>query len=336
VSFKNKKILITGGAGFIGSHIVESVVDECESVIIYDNFTSGTKENLNHLNQYENLKIIKGDILDMDKLKENIDGVDFVSHHAAELEVYTGITNMHHDSKINIEGTLNVLKACMDTNVKKMTFASSGAVYGQAQKLPEAEEHPLEPHWPYGVSKLAAEKYCKMAWKLYGFPTTSFRYGIVYGPREWYGRVLTLFIKRCLEGKSPVIFGDGNQTRDFVYVSDIVKAHNICLENSNSDGEVFNIGSGKSTSIKELAELVIELTNSNLQPIFDNPPEGEDSKHQPGRKRLIGDLVDFTYDISFSKKIIDYKPSIEFRDGVKEEINWVKENMERWNVEPRV
>jgi UDP-glucose 4-epimerase len=188
--------------------------------------------------------------------------IDIVSHHAAELEVFTGIDNTKRDLRINIEGTVNVLNAALKNGVKKVLYASSGGVYGQAQYLPESENHPLMPHWPYGVSKLAGEKYCVQYYLLYGLPTVSLCYGIVYGPREWYGRVLTLFIKRVLEGKSPIIFGDGNQRRDYVYIDDVVNANILCLKSENVDGKIFNVGGGNTYSIKNVADIVIKLINS--------------------------------------------------------------------------
>ena len=330
MSLKNKCVLITGGAGFIGSHIVGSLLEKCENIIVYDNFSTGTKENLVNFTQNKNLKIVKADILDYKTLKKYVSEVDIVSHHAAELEVFTGIFDMHHDMKVNIEGTLNVLKASMDSNVKKVIFASSGALYGQAQHIPENEEHPLNPHWPYGVSKLAGEKYCTVAYNLYGLPTVSLRYGIVYGPREWYGRVLTLFIKRCINRDPPIIFGDGMQTRDFVYVSDIVDAHNSAIDKNNADGKSFNVGSGTGTSVKELAKLVIELSGTKVKPIFDDPPEGKESKYQRGRKRLVGELKEFIYDIRYAGEILQYRPKVDIRTGIKREINWVRQNPHRW------
>lgn len=334
MNMKNKRILVTGGAGFIGSHLVDSFLDKCERVIVYDNFSTGTIENLKHIKK-ENVEIVRGDILDYDNLKKHVEDVDIVSHHGAELEVFTGISDMHHDLKTNTEGTLNVIKACLGSDIQKLIYASSGAVYGQAQYTPEDENHPLNPHWPYGVSKLAGEKYCSMAWNLYGLPTVSLRYAIVYGPREWYGRVLTLFIKRCLEGKSPVIFGDGKQTRDFVYVSDAVDAHNSAIVKNNANGKVFNVGSGVSTSVNELSKLAIDIIDSSIKPVWDNPPEGKESKYQPGRKRLIGELKDFQFDINYAKKILDFNPKVDLVTGISNEIEWVKHNLDKW-VKPRV
>ena len=334
MSMKNKRILVTGGAGFIGSHIVDSLIDKCEKVIVYDNFSTSMIENLKHIKN-DNVEIVRGDILDFDNLKMYMEDVDIVSHHAAELEAFTEVSDMHHDLKVNVEGTLNVLKACLDSDIEKLIYASSGSVYGEAQYTPEDENHPLNPHWSYGVSKLAGEKYCSMVWNLYGFPVVSIRDAIVYGSREWYGRVLTLFIKRCLEGKSPVIFGDGEQTRDFVYVSDVVDAHNSAIEKNNACGKVFNVGSGVGVSVNELAKTVINAIDPHIKPLYDDPPEGEESKFQPGKIRLKGELKNFHFDISYASKILDFKPKVDLVTGITKEIEWVRNNLDKW-VEPRV
>ena len=333
MDIEGKSILITGGAGFIGSHLVDRFIKENASkVIVYDNFSTGNRDFLKD----KQVEIIKGDILDYEKLKKSMKGVELVSHHAAELEVFIGIENTIHDLRINIEGTINVLNAALKNDVEKVIYASSGGVYGQAQFTPEPENHPLMPHWPYSVSKLAGEKYCLQYFLLYGLPTTSLRYGIVYGPREWYGRVLTLFIKRALEGKGPIIFGDGKQVRDYVYIDDIVKANILVLKNKIANGKVYNVGGNEFYSINQVADIVIKLINPELKPIIDDPKPGESSKYQPNRNRLPGELRDFILDSSLISKELNYKPKITFEEGVKEEIKWIKKNLEVWNYKPRV
>jgi len=272
-----KNVLVTGGAGFIGSHLVEEyLANNAGKVIAYDDFSTGNIENLKHVRD-DRLKIVRGSILDPAKLNEIVEKekIDIIDHLAAELEVYSGIKDSQRDARINIIGTLNVLNIALKNRVKKVLFASSGAVYGEAKYLPIDENHPLEPHWPYGVSKLSAERYVMQYHKLFGLETTAFRYGIVYGPREWFGRVLTMFIKRIfLENRPPVVFGDGLQTRDFVYVGDVVKAHILAIEKDEAVGQVFNIGSGVGVSIKELAETLVNMSGKELGIIYDNPDEG--------------------------------------------------------------
>jgi len=339
MSVEGKNVLITGGAGFIGSHLVENyLANKAEKVVVYDDFSTGTIKNLEHIKD-KRLKIIEGSVLDRERLNEIVrkEEIHVIDHLAAELEVYTGINDSIKDAKINIFGTLNVLNAAFENRVEKVLFASSGAVYGEARYLPVDERHPLEPHWPYGVSKLSAERYVLQYHKLFGLDTTAFRYSIVYGPREWFGRVLTMFIKRVfLEDKPPVVFGDGNQLRDFVYVRDVVRAHLLAVGNSKAKGEVFNISSGKGISIKELADKLIEFSGKNLEVVFDNPAEGEASRFQPERVRLMGELKRFVLSREKAEHVLGWRPSVDFEDGILKEIKWIVENKDRWNVKPRV
>jgi UDP-glucose 4-epimerase len=339
MSTRGKRVLVTGGAGFIGSHLVEEyLINEAEEVVVLDDFSTGTMENLDDMRD-ERLKIVKGSILDFAQLNMIVkkEKIDIIDHLAAELEVYTGIKDAERDAKINILGTLNVLNAALRNHVEKVLFASSGAVYGQAKYLPIDEEHPLEPHWPYGVSKLAAERYVLQYNKLFGLNTTAFRYSIVYGPKEWFGRVLTMFIKRIfLENKPPVVFGDGSQTRDFVYVKDVVKAHMLAIEKQESAGKVFNIGSGEGVSVKELANMLVKASNKGFDILYDNPKEGSASHFQPERIRLQGELVNFILDCSKAEEILGWRPQTDFNKGVTKEIEWILKFPKRWAGKPRV
>jgi UDP-glucose 4-epimerase len=339
MSTRGKRVLVTGGAGFIGSHLVEEyLINEAEKVVVLDDFSTGTMENLDDMRD-ERLKIVKGSILDFAQLNMIVkkEKIDIIDHLAAELEVYTGIKDAERDAKINILGTLNVLNAALRNHVEKVLFASSGAVYGQAKYLPIDEEHPLEPHWPYGVSKLAAERYVLQYNKLFGLNTTAFRYSIVYGPKEWFGRVLTMFIKRIfLENKPPVVFGDGSQTRDFVYVKDVVKAHMLAIEKQESAGKVFNIGSGEGVSVKELANMLVKASNKGFDILYDNPKEGSASHFQPERIRLQGELVNFILDCSKAEEILGWRPQTDFNKGVTKEIEWILKFPKRWAGKPRV
>lgn len=336
---EGKNIMVTGGAWFIGSHLVEEYLKHgVEKVIVYDDFSSCTMGNLSHIKD-NRLKVIRGSVLDYSLLSEVIkkEGIHIIDHQAANVEVYSSILDVKRDAEINISGTLNVLNAALKGNVKKMFFASTAAVYGEAKSIPQNEEHLLEPHWPYGVSKLCAERYCIQYNKLYGLATVSFRYSIVYGPREWFGRVLTFFIKRIfLENKPPVIYGDGNQVRDYIYVKDVVKAHILAISNNRANGQVFNISSGKGVSIKDLAYLLLEISGKNFEVIFDNPREGEASLYQPERIRLPHELRSLVLDNSKAGKILGWKPETDLRSGLIEEIKWITKNPERWQIKPRV
>jgi UDP-glucose 4-epimerase len=339
VKIKGSTILITGGAGFIGSHLAEEYLESgAEKVVIFDDFSTGSAGNLEHLT-HEGLVVVKGSIMNAALLDRTVkkEKVEIIDHEAAQLEVYTGIRNSLRDARINIFGTLNVLNTALKNKVGKVLFASSGAVYGEAKHLPVNEGHPLAPHWPYGVSKLSGERYCLQYYLLYGLNTTSFRYSIVYGPREWYGRVLTMFIKRIfIENKPPVVFGSGQQVRDFVYVKDLVKAHGKAVESPKASGKVFNLSSEEGISMKELAESLIQLSGRKLRTIFDNPQEGKASSFQPERVRLKGELKRFVLSNEKAKKILSWSPSTEFKNGVSKEVEWLRRNHERWEVRPRV
>jgi UDP-glucose 4-epimerase len=339
LSAQGKNVLITGGAGFIGSHLAEEyLANKARKVVVYDNFSTGTMDNLNEIKD-ERLKIVKGSILDVATFNKVVqeEKINIIDHLAAELEVYKGIKDAKKDARINILGTLNVLNVALKNQVEKVLFASSGAVYGEAKYLPIDEKHPLEPHWPYGVSKLSAERYVIQYYKLFGLNTVAFRYGIVYGPREWFGRVLTMFVKRVfIENKPPVVFGEGLQTRDFVYVKDIAKAHMLALEKPEASGHVLNLGSGKGISIKELATIVVEMANKKFDVIYDNPPEGSASRFQPERIRLQGELKNFVLDSHKAKEILGWVPQTDFAYGLTKEIEWILKYPKRWGGKPRV
>jgi len=323
----NMRVLVTGGAGFIGSWIVQGLVEKGARVRVYDNFSSGTEENLHGLD----VEIVNGDILDFDSLKTAMLGCDMVSHHAAQLEITTCIRSPQHDLRVNAFGTLNVLKAAEIVGVKKVVVASSACVYGQAQYIPTDEKHPTNPNWAYGVSKLAAEKYCHIFSEMTGIPTVCLRYGIVYGPREWYGRVLTIFLKRALKNLPAVVFGDGSQKRDFVYVEDAAQLHNLALVTDTGMHSVFNVGTGIGTRIVDLAELVTEICSLRTPPIFEDVPEGGwSSIVEGGRMRLPNELQQMVLDPSLAGKVLGFRPRTSLSDGLSEEWRWLRNNPERW------
>lgn len=319
---RNKKIFVTGGAGFIGSHLVDKLLEKgVEKIIIYDNFSTGRERNIEHLEGNKKVQIIRGDILDYEALRQAISNAEVIFHEAPQLEIFKAVEDPLEDLKTNTIGTLNVLKAALDAKIAKVVFASSAGCYGQAQYTPQDESHPLRAQWPYGVSKLAAEKYCIQFYKLYGLKTTALRYSIVYGPREWYRRVMTVFTDRVLEGKAPVIFGDGKQTRDFVHVDDVVRATTLAAEEETANGEEINIGSSVATSINELADMIIRLAGKEgqLKPEYTNP-----NAYQMGRKP--GELVNLCLDITKAKKLLKWEPKIGVEEGLKQYLEWFKEN----------
>lgn len=326
---EGKKVLVTGGAGFIGSHIVESLVKAGAGVKVYDNFSTGLLENLDVVKK--DVEIIRGDILDYELLEKEIKGTEIVSHHAAQLEITRCVDDPVEDLNSNTVGTINVLNASVKNNVSKIINASSACVYGQARYVPEDEDkHPTNPNWAYGASKLAAEKYGQIYAQLYRIPVVSLRYAIIYGPKEWYGRVLTIFLKRATEDKPLVVFGRGDQQRDLTFVEDLVKLHNLCVEKEEANNQVLNVSTGIATSIQKLAETIISCIDTNSKIIHEEVEEGQRSKIVDGRMRLPMELKQMVLDPSKAKSILNWEAKTNLADGIKKEYQWLKENSNRW------
>lgn len=327
------KIFLTGGAGFIGSHIAESLVKEGHEVIIYDNFSSGHRVNLKNIEN--KISVIEGDILDRKVLYTSCpEGVDLISHQAAQLEIFKCIDDPVIDLSTNAIGTINILELARRKKINKVINASSACVYGQAQYTPQDEKHPTLPNWPYGASKFSSEHYCRIYMESYGIKTVNLRYGIVYGPREWYGRVLTMFLVRIYQGKNPVVFGNGENLRDFISVYDVVDFHNRCIYCKDVYGKSFNIGTGIGTSIKDLAEIVCKtLTNDKIKPIYENVEEGKFSQNMPTRKRIPQELKNMVLSYKLANKITGFTPKIPLAQGIEEEYEWLCSNPNRWNME---
>ena len=326
---EGKSILVTGGAGFIGSHIVESLVKAGAKVKVYDNFSSGLLENLDAVKK--DVEIIRGDILDYELLEKKTKGTEIVSHHAAQLEITKCVDDPVEDLNSNTVGTINVLNASVKNNVSKIINASSACVYGQAQYVPEDEDkHPTNPNWAYGASKLVAEKYAQIYAQLYRIPVVSLRYAIIYGPREWYGRVLTIFLKRAMENKPLVVFGQGEQERDFSFVEDLIELHNLCIEKEEADNQVFNVSTGIATSIQKLAETITSCIDTKSEIMHEEVGEGQRSKMVDGRMRLPMELKQMVLDPSKAKSILNWEAKTNLEDGLRREYRWLKENSNRW------
>ena len=276
-----RKAVVTGGAGFIGSHIAERLADSGYHTVILDDLSTGKFENIEHLLKKKNTEFIQGSITDLALLKQVFSNSCYVFHQAAIPSVPRSIDNPLASHNVNITGTLNVLLASRDNNVKKVVFSSSSSVYGDTPVLPKTEDMIPNPQSPYAVTKLAAEHYCQVFNQVFGLKTVSLRYFNVFGPRQdpdsQYAAVIPLFIKRVFTNKPPIIFGNGKQTRDFTYVNDVVEA-NILAAESDACG-IFNIGGGKNQiTIEALARIIIELTGKNIDPVYEKPRPG-DIKH---------------------------------------------------------
>jgi UDP-glucose 4-epimerase len=271
LELSNAKVFVTGGAGFIGSHLTDSLLKLGARVVVYDNFDdfyTGKEENLRQHLKNGKFKLIRGDVLDYDRVLAASKGADIIFHLAAQAGVRYSIGNPIKVNDVNVTGTLNVLRAAKEHDVKKFVYSSSSSVYGKPSKVPIDETHPTNPTNPYAVSKLAAEKYCLSYYATHGLPVTCLRYFSVYGPRGRPDQVIYSFAKSITEGVRPVIYGDGSQTRDFTYVSDVVSATLIAALREESVGHVMNIGYGRELRILDVATILLKRLGSNLEPEF--------------------------------------------------------------------
>lgn len=301
------RTLVTGGAGFIGSHLVDQLIREGHEVVVLDNFFSGSIENVKHHLDSGELSLIKGDVRNSEVVKEAMRDVDAVFHLAAVVNVPLSIENPLLVNDVNIQGTVNLLEASLKENIQRFIYISTCAVYGEARYLPINEEHPIIPLSPYGISKFTAEHYCKIFHKIHGLKTVCLRLFNVYGPRQSegpYSGVITQFISRLKRGKPPVIYGDGKQTRDFIYVKDAVEANLAVLGCQHCAGEVINIGTGKPATINELAKVLVGIfRETSVKPEYAPP--------RPG------DIRNSCADISKAERVLGYKPMIKLEEGIR-------------------
>jgi UDP-glucose 4-epimerase len=302
------RILVTGGAGFIGSHLVDRLLEECVDVIILDNLLNGQLKNINQHFGKKNFRFVQGDIRDYQLVSTLIKDVDAVIHLAAQISPSASIENPVLTNDINVNGTLNLLKASTDSNVKRFVFASSSAVYGDVRTSPIKEECLPTPLSPYGVSKLAGEAYTLVFHKVYGLETVCLRYFNVYGPRQTYNDysgVITKFMNRIKSNLPPIIFGDGNQSRDFVHIQDVVEANVKALENETAVGETVNIATGVATTINQLAHLLLASA--------DKPH----LKVQYSESH-IGDIRNSVGDVIKAQSLLHYSAEFSLKEGLKE------------------
>lgn len=311
---KYQKAMVTGGAGFIGSHIVEECLAQGLEVVSIDNYFAGKHENLYELKKKYGDKFheVECDVTDYDNLKKNMEGVDLIFHEAASKKTIC-LNDPRKDLAINAGGTFNILELARDLGVKKIVHASTGSVYGEARYFPQDEEHPLNPTSYYGVSKLAGEKYVRAFTDLYGMDCTILRYFHVYGPRQEMsdvGGVVSIFGRKVLNGEAPIIHGDGSQERSFTYVKDVVGINMLVADTEGISGEVYNCASGISVTVEELAnQIKVMLGATHLENIHDD--------------WTIGDIKHF--DISNDKiKKLGYEFKTPFNEGLKETLEWLR------------
>jgi UDP-glucose 4-epimerase len=310
-----KRILVTGGAGFIGSHLTEDLVQKGYSVKIMDDFSTGNVNNIRGLFNYRNFKMIRGSITDRELLAKATLDVDVVFHLAAQIHVDRSIIEPRHTFDVNTLGTLNILDAALENNIELVVYASTSEVYGSAKYVPMDEDHPLNPASPYAATKAAADRLCFSYYNTYKLPVVIVRCFNTYGPRQkgsGYAAAIPIFIKRALAGLPPVIYGDGKQTRDYMYVKDTVNAYNLVLNSQNSIlGKAINFGTGKEISILELANTILELCGAKATPIHAAPRAGE-------VKRLCADMT-------LAGKTLNFVPQYTIRKGLQEFVKWYRE-----------
>jgi nucleoside-diphosphate-sugar epimerase len=307
------RYLVTGGAGFIGSHIAEELVKRSQEVRILDNFLTGKRENIASL--LDKIELIEGDIKDFETCQHALEGVDFVLHLAALPSVPRSIKDPLATNENNIRGTLNVLLASRDAKVKKVVFASSSSVYGDDTHLPKIEGREGSPLSPYALSKQVGEHYCRIFSRIYGLSTVFLRFFNIFGPRQdpfsQYAAVIPNFITKMLKGEKPIIFGDGEQSRDFTFVSNVVEANILASKAQDVSGEAFNIACGERTTVNSLAKTINEVLKKNIDPVHEEP--------RPG------DVKNSFAEISKARKMLKYEPLVPFNEGLKKTINWFQE-----------
>ena len=306
--------LVTGGAGFIGSHLCEELVRRGEQVRVVDSLITGKRENLAHLPQVE---FIHGDLAEMDVARRAVQGIEYVLHQAAIPSVPRSVADPVTSNRANIDASINLLVAARDAGIRRMVYAGSSSAYGNSETLPKVETMPTAPLSPYALQKLVAEQYCQMFTNLYGFETVTIRYFNVFGPRQDpsspYSGVISLFISALCDGHRPTIFGDGEQTRDFTYVANVVDGVLRACHAPNAKGEVINVATGGRISLNQLFETVKSKVGSQLQPVYSDP--------------RAGDVRDSQADIRKAQRLLGYSPIVSFDEGLGRTVAWYRESM---------
>jgi UDP-glucose 4-epimerase len=304
-----KHYLVTGGSGFIGSHLVQSLLERGDRVRVLDNLATGRRSNLAGLEQ--DIDLHTASIADIDAVERAMQGIDYVLHHAAIPSVLRSVEQPRECHDVNVTGTFNILQAALQANVQKVVFAASSSVYGNTDTALKHERMPHDPLSPYALAKLTGEYYCHLFSQLYGLPTVALRYFNIFGPRQdptsIYSAVIPLFISKMLRGEAPTINGDGRQTRDFTYVANVVAANLLACEAAPpANGQVMNIACGQAYSLLDLVALLNALLGTSIRPIH-APPQAGDIRHSLAA-------------IERANELIGYSPVVEFAEGLKHTI----------------
>jgi nucleoside-diphosphate-sugar epimerase len=301
--------LVTGGAGFIGSHLAEELVRRGEQVRVVDSLVTGKRANLAHLPQVE---FMEGDLADESVARRAVTGIDYVLHQAAIPSVPRSVQDPITSNRANIDASLNLLVAARDAGVKRLVYAGSSSAYGNTPTLPKVETMPTAPLSPYALQKLVAEQYCQMFTQLYGLETVTIRYFNVFGPRQDpsspYSGVISLFISALCDGRTPTIYGDGEHTRDFTYVANVVDGVLRACHASGASGEVINVATGGRISLNQLYRAVRDLAGATGEPNYEAP--------------RAGDVKDSQADIAKARRILGYEPIVTFEEGLNRTVAW--------------
>lgn len=310
MNLKFKKTIVTGGAGFIGSHLCDSLLSAGCDVTVLDNLTTGNLSNLRHVEN--RITFFQGDIRNQEILNKAVRGGDIIFHQAAVVSVPQTVDNPIDTAMVNDMGTLFVLEAARLNNVKRVVLASSCAIYGNAPDLPKHEEMTPKPQSPYAVQKLSGEFYARLYFDLYGLETVCLRYFNVYGPRQDpsspYSGVISIFMTKASSNETPVVYGDGNQYRDFVYVRDVVKANLLAANKNKAKGEIFNIGTGRFVRIRRLWEMIRKMAGLNIVPEY--------------RNSRPGDVLESVANIDRAKDSLGFEPDYSFEKGLEKTFEW--------------
>lgn len=328
----NKKILVTGGAGFIGSNICEKLIELNNYVVCLDNFLTGKVENIQSLLDHKNFKLIKGDIRNLDDCMLATEKIDFVLHQAALGSVPRSVNDPVITNEINVSGFLNMLVASRNNNVKRFIYAASSSTYGDLESLPKVEDKIGRPLSPYAITKYVNELYAEVFSKIYGLECIGLRYFNVYGrkqdPNSTYAAVIPLFIKQLIRHESPVINGDGTYSRDFTYIDDVIQMNLLSLTtfNRNSLNTVYNAAFGESTTLTDLVKYMKEYLSE-----YDPSIKSIEIKHRPVR---VGDVPHSLASIEKATRLLNYRPQFSLKEGLKESIRWYWENTKRNEYSP--
>jgi nucleoside-diphosphate-sugar epimerase len=310
-------VLVTGGAGFIGSHLTEALLQDGHRVRVLDDFSTGKRENLLFDKKYPSLEIVGGDIRQLATCQKAMESIEYVFHQAALPSVQRSVEDPQGSNSVNVEGTLNILLVSRESKVKRVIYASSSSIYGDTPTLPKKEEMPPTPLSPYALQKYIGEQYCRLFYELYGLETVSLRYFNIFGPRQdpnsIYSAVIPKFIDALLQNVPPTIFGDGEQSRDFTYIENVVQANLLAMSAEHLHGEAINIACAERTSLNQLVNVLRKILGSRLSPVYEEPRKG-DVRHSLA-------------DIRKGKELLNYEPKVGVELGLKKTVEFFQKSV---------